>query len=211
MISGTKTANLPSGSGSSRRGLICRALFGLILLAVLPAAVSAASWDLKTLMEELAAQGVREEAFVEEKHISLLSQPLTFTGTLRYLSPTSFEKIIERPVSERYSVEDDVLIVVRGQDAPQRIMLSEHPLLLSFIAAIRDTLAGNQQALEQHYRLQLSGVRAAWRLQLVPREPRLRSFVQVIYIEGDGGQINLIEIREANDDSSILRIVKQDG
>lgn len=191
-------------SGSTIRILALSAL-----LAALPAAVAgtSAEWTVPRLMAALRDSGPRETGFVEEKRVGLLEQTLVVKGRLRYLSPGELERIVVEPEPERYSVRGDLLTIESGKRPPRRLRLSEQPVLEAFIGSLRDTLAGDRQALERHYRLDLLGGREAWQLTLTPLAGPLRQYLQEVRIRGNGGEIQAFELLESNGDSSLTRLI----
>jgi hypothetical protein len=56
------------------------------------------------------------------------------------------------------------------------------------------------------YRLSLEGSEASWVLTLVPLEPQMRALVERIRIAGRRADISVIEILQANGDSSLMSV-----
>ena len=82
------------------------------------------------------------------------------------------------------------------------------PELAAFIDSIRGTLAGDRKALERSYQLSLEGGATNWTLQLVPNDTRMQQVITHIRIAGVHNEVRSIEIKQADGDSSQMRIEK---
>jgi hypothetical protein len=74
------------------------------------------------------------------------------------------------------------------------------------IDSFRGTLAGDREALERVYRLQLEGSEASWALTLTPREPTLAAWVKRIRIVGRRADVTVFEVLHANGDSTLTSV-----
>ena len=71
-------------------------------------------------------------------------------------------------------LEGDQLTVQRGHRT-YHMQMSAYPQVAPYVDAIRDTLAGNEQALEKVFTVSLTGGQQDWKLQLVPLRPGCRA------------------------------------
>lgn len=173
------------------------------------AAQEAAFWTLEELMQEMAKVKKSSATFTERKYLSMLKKPLNFSGTLEYSAPGRFEKITLLPKREAMVLDGDRLEVENGGANRKRVLsLQGYPAIWALVESIRSTLAGDAQTLNRFYLATLVGQRKQWRLELLPRDPKMRNMVTEIHISGRNEQISTIEIREAGGDYSVMEIKK---
>lgn len=183
--------------------MILRALLVLCLTGASMAAQ--ASFDIDQLMSELARHKGGRATFVETRTLAMLDKPLQSSGEMRYLPPDRLEKRTLAPREETVVLDKDTLSVERDQRR-MTINVASRPEAQAFVESVRSTLSGNRQALERHYRLELSGVAAKWSLVLVPVDAAVASLLQRITVTGQGNQVRRIEYLQADGDRSELRI-----
>ena len=175
---------------------------------MIPALCLAQSWNLQALMQEMAQVQSAKTRFVETRHLAMLTRPLELKGSLTYQRPNRLTKHVESPFDEMLTVDGDALSLVNRTKGEQRFLsLKEQPALRALVESIRATLAGDGAQLEKHYKIQFSGPREGWRLQLVPRDTKLRSFVESITLTGAGARIQRIEALEGSGDLSVMTIL----
>ena len=180
-------------------------LLGLALLAWALAAPAAAPWTLERLMQGLAQTRSAHASFVEKKTVAVLERPLVSSGELSFTAPDKLEKRTLRPKPELLRLQGETLTLERAGRSTV-LDLRSYPEVAAFVESIRGTLAGNRQALEALYRLQLEGVESSWVLTLTPADPAMRALVERIRIAGRGAELSVIEIRQANGDSSLMSV-----
>jgi outer membrane lipoprotein-sorting protein len=181
------------------------ALAALLLVSTLSIAES---WDLQALMQGMAQIPASQSRFVETRHIALLTRPLELKGRLSYERPNRLSKHVLSPFDELISVEGDALTVVNRTKGEQRfISLREQPQMRALVESVRATLAGDLAQLERHYRVEFSGTRGAWRMLLVPRDAKVRQYVETIALAGAEARLARIEIVEAGGDRSVMTIL----
>ena len=167
----------------------------------------AATWDIDQLMRGLAQTRSAQARFVEKKSIAMLELPIESSGELFYSAPDRLEKRTIKPKAENMLVEGDSLRIERGRQK-YRLQLQDYPELAAFIDSIRGTLAGDRKALERSYQLSLEGSATNWTLQLVPNNTRMQQVITRIRIAGVHDEVRSIEIKQADGDSSQMRIEK---
>lgn len=175
------------------------------LLAWLPAAPAAGPWTLDRLMQGLAQTRAARASFVEKKTLRILDQPLVSSGELRFTAPDRLEKRTLRPRPELLLLQGETLTLERAGRS-MVLDLRSTPEVAAFVESIRGTLAGDRKALEALYRLELEGSEASWVLKLTPADPALRALVERIRIAGRGADLTVIEIQQANGDSSLMSV-----
>ena len=167
----------------------------------------AATWDIDQLMRGLAQTRSAQARLVEKKSIAMLELPIESSGELFYSAPDRLEKRTIKPKAENMLVEGDSLRIERGRQK-YRLQLQDYPELAAFIDSIRGTLAGDRKALERSYQLSLEGGATNWTLQLVPNDTRMQQVITHIRIAGVHNEVRSIEIKQADGDSSQMRIEK---
>jgi outer membrane lipoprotein carrier protein LolA len=180
-------------------------LLGLALLAWALAAPAAAPWTLERLMQGLAQTRSARASFVEKKTVAVLERPLVSSGELSFTAPDKLEKRTLRPKPELLRLQGETLTLERAGRSTV-LDLRSYPEAAAFVESIRGTLAGDRQALEALYRLQLEGVESSWVLTLTPADPAMRALVERIRIAGRGTELSVIEIRQANGDGSLMSV-----
>jgi outer membrane lipoprotein-sorting protein len=159
-------------------------------------------------MQSMAQVPASRARFVETRHIGLLTRPLELKGSLSYERPDRLAKHVQSPVDEILSVDGDALTLVNKTKGESRVVsLREQPAAGALVASVRATLAGDLGELERHYKVELSGARAAWSLRLVPRDPRVGRYVEAITLAGAAARILRVETLETSGDRSLMTIV----
>ena len=170
---------------------------------------AAPGWGLAELMQRLGQVKSVNAKFVERKHLRILNAPLEFSGTLTYKAPGHLEKHTLLPKSQSLVLVDDRLTVEdRAKKQRRTLNLQDYPVVWAFVESIRATLAGDVQALNRFYKVELEGNEAEWRLLLRPSEPALQSMVNLIRISGARNAIRVIEIVEGEGDRSVMTITE---
>ena len=167
--------------------------------------VSAAQWNVASLMELLARNQPGRATFTETRYLALLDRPLESSGELRFTPPHKLEKRTLAPAIESLVVDGDSLTVERA-GRRQTLSLRDNPEIAVFIESIRGTLAGDRVALEQAYALALEGEAARWTLVLKPLAPTAASLVARVEVSGQNADIQRIEIFQADGDRSVMTI-----
>ena len=160
-------------------------------------------------MQRLAQVKNVQAKFVERKHLRILSAPLEFSGTLIYKAPGHLEKHTLLPKPQSLILDQDQLTVEdKSRKQRRTLKLQDYPVVWAFVESIRSTLAGDLQALNRFYKVDLEGSEHQWRLLLRPSEPAIQSLVTQIRISGARHNIRAIEIVEAEGDRSLMTITE---
>jgi outer membrane lipoprotein-sorting protein len=184
------------------------ALLGVAAAASAPCAAGA-DWGLEQLMQALGAVKSSQAAFVEQKHVEILSAPLQSRGRLVYTAPGRLEKHTLSPRRESLVLDGDEL-TLENKDRNQRrtVPLQDQPVVRAFVESIRATLAGDLATLRRFYGVKLEGGERQWRLTLTPGDPQAREFVSEIRIGGNRDAITRIEFIETGGDRSVMTITR---
>lgn len=179
-------------------------LFSLALCCASPQLL-AAEWGMPQLMSGFAAVEESRASFREEKHLSMLSEPLKLSGTLHYVRPDQIEKRITQPYPESFRINRDRLDW-ENQGRTRTLSLRSQPQIWALAESLRATLAGDLPALRKHYKVKLQGTPMQWNITLEPRYDSLSQYIEQIRMQGRGNQLRQVEIIEASGDHSLMRI-----
>jgi hypothetical protein len=169
------------------------------------AAAGGQDLQLPELMRLLAVHKSAKASFVERKYIAMLDAPVESAGELSFTAPDRLEKRTVSPKPESLVLEGDRL-TVESNGRKMAISLQSHPEAAAFVESIRGTLAGDLDALQKFYSLELSGRAEHWRLQLVPRQPEMLRIVTRIRFEGSQSAVNLIVFEQADGDRAEMQV-----
>jgi hypothetical protein len=175
----------------------------MLLLAPLAAAADPVALD--QLMHLLARQQHAQADFDEQQYLTVLTRPLVSSGTLIYDAPDHLEQRTLQPRRQTMVLDHGLLTLQVGRHR-RSVALADYPQLAPLIDSMRATLAGDRAALEQVFKLQLSGALQSWQLQLEPRAPQLAASVREIVIDGTQAQIVEVRVRQSNGDHAVLHI-----
>nr|WP_276583953.1 outer membrane lipoprotein carrier protein LolA [Pseudomonas sp. RIT-PI-AD] len=174
----------------------------LVLLLGLAASPWAAALDLQQLAARLQAPAVVRGAFVQEKHLRALPQPLVSRGHYVLARGRGLLWFLETPLRQDYRITLDG--IARRQDgawqatAQQGAAARQNQLSLAL-------LSGDSAALQRDFELDLQGGDDAWTLTLTPRALLLRQIFQAIRIQG-GERVEQVELLETQGDRTLLRM-----
>jgi outer membrane lipoprotein-sorting protein len=191
------------------------ALFACALGLAAPRAVNAAStantssqpsaWTLERLMSTLGQKKSGQASFEETKYLSIATEPVKSTGTLSFVAPDHLEKRTESPKPEDLVVDGDKLTIARDGHK-YTLALTQYPELSAFIDSIRATLTGNRFALEQVYKVAVTGTGDDWTLTLTPLDSRMLKKISTITLTGTRDLLNTVAIQQADGDHSLMRL-----
>lgn len=193
--------------------LLRKAITGICFLLLLGSAAPAAAeappvpWTVEALVTLLKEQREPSMAFEEATYSSLLTEPLTVKGLLRFTPPATMEKAITEPFRERYVIEGErVLFESERKGIKRTIALEDYPALRSFVEAFRASFTGDAVQLQKVYAVTLDGTRRQWTLLLRPREAAGQSMVDYILFTGSEGRVATIAIRSPDGDRSVMTL-----
>jgi hypothetical protein len=176
----------------------------LLLLAAFTSPAWAA-FDLAALMALLAQRKSGETRFTEERTVSSLDTTLRASGRLSFTAPDRFARYTEEPRVESMEVQGNTVVLKRGTRTRQMV-LDAIPELAALADAMRGTLNGDAQALQRHFRVDVSGAPAKWLLLLTPVDAQLARSVQQLEIAGSGADVRSIDLRLAGGDRSLMLV-----
>lgn len=168
----------------------------------------ALAWGVPELMQALSQTRSAKATFVEKKYIGFIDQPVESSGELSFTAPDRLEKRTLKPQPELVRLTGTRLIIEQPGRRQMVLELGGRPDAMAFIESIRGTLAGDQEALERYYTLDLHGRPEAWKLTLLPRFDDMRKVVTRIRMEGAQSVVSLVAFEQADGDRSEMRITR---
>lgn len=176
----------------------------LVALALLVLTPLAHAFDLQQLSDQLAKPAVIHGAFVQEKHLRSLPQPLTSKGNFVLAKDSGLLWLLDTPLKQDYRITA-AGIARRDADGgwqmlPGKSAGAEQNRL--FLAVLQ----GDSSGLQRDFDVQLSGDAQAWQLTLVPRSMLLKQVFNQINING-GALVQRIELLETQGDSTQLKMI----
>lgn len=180
-------------------------IWALALACLFSQAARAGDFNLDDLGALLSGVRQSQAEFVETKQLALLERPLRLQGRLYFRAPDYVRKEVTSPDYEDYEIEGDQ-VRIRNAEGSRTVSLDRHPALRAIAAAFRATLGGDFAALQRFYRLQLTGSRADWQLQMIPRDPSMAARIEHIEVTGSGAELFSVLILESDGDQSLMRM-----
>jgi len=179
----------------SRR--LCLFALALVLFAARPVSAQTAP-----TLESVLARFARIEgltlSFHEEKHIALLSTPLTTDGTLAYARPGR----LARRAGGQIVLIDGATLRMSDGGHEQHIDLASQPIVRSFVDSFRAFLAGDRAAIEQSYTIGFTTSATGWAITLTPRAAPLTQFLARIEFRGHGDALDTMRMSETSGDTT---------
>jgi len=188
---------------------LCRAFVAagvLMLLAGAGAQESARAVEgtltLEALMHHLATtSGVRAE-FHEVKEIALLERPLESDGTIYFVPPRRMARYTTKPTRSAF-VLDGPHLSFRDETGHENVDLSEHRIARTIIDNLVVLFNGDLEALRARYDVGFEAQGSRWKLDLVPRDSRVRSVVSRVVLRGDDAALEQMVVSEAGGDRTV--------
>ena len=188
-----------------RRRSLCASLAALLIAALPSMVLAQTTFDLGALMQLLGTIKAGEATFTESRRVEMLERSLQSSGTLSFESPDRFVRETLKPRQERIAVVGDVVTLSSGSRS-RTVTLDSMPEAAVIFEAIRGTLTGNREALEQHFKASVSGSAQRWSLELVPRDALLREQVLSVRVSGVRSLVREMLVVMADGDRSVMTI-----
>ena len=166
-------------------------------MALAPCAWSQGGVDSDALLRALARPAPAATAFVEVRDSPMLKAPLRLSGEYRRPDADTLVREVRAPYAETTTLRGGEATLERAGKPPRTFALSRAPELASLQSSFGALLAGDTAALHAHYRIEASGTRERWVLQLVPRDAKLAARLRGIALHGRGDELRCIETMPA--------------
>lgn len=189
-----------------RRVVLGLALRCFMLLGLTGAAV-AQGFGIARLQRLLQDEPQAALRYTELRESRWLAAPIESSGTLRS-TPKMLEKRVEKPRPETWRIlHDRMQIDIPGAVGAREVMLDQAPAAAALAQALRLVMAGDLEALDKDFQLELSGDERQWTLQLMPRQQEVARHLKRIDLRGAGPRLLDIVILEAQGDRTTTRLI----
>jgi len=158
--------------------------------------------DIDALLAGLSKAPGLYAHFREEKHITLLQQPLISEGSIYFAPPARFARHTEKPIAS-VMVIDGAQLQFGNADGQESVNLGANPVARLFADAFVMLLSGNRAGLEKIFKMQLTpkpGATGEWKLVLTPRVAPMDKMIKELELRGRGLDLNELDVREASGD-----------
>lgn len=191
-----------------RSNLIANSGFLFFLITVFPSMASEqAPISPDRLPEIITGAPDHRAAFIEERRLLLLTEPVQLQGTLLFRKPDRLEKHTLSPQREDLVVDGEwVTVSLPDQNTEMRFNMADDPLLHGLLFSLQSLLNGEPGRLTGIFTVEAWGSAKAWTLRLKPSGRELAERVQVIRVTGETHWIRTIELWETTGDYLIMTI-----
>jgi hypothetical protein len=189
-----------------RAGIGARLVTGLFL-----AGAGTAGWSLElaTVLGNTTVVPPARVEFREERHNSMLSEPLVLTGYLEYLEEGRLRKVIETPFRESFLVAGNRIEFSRNGEV-RSVALGRNEALRAMLGGVEAILAGRTDQLVAIFDYELSGTDGDWTLRLNPRSRHLSQQLNGLQVHGDEQAVTSIRFDMKDDEWHLLQILRED-
>ena len=182
-----------------------RSTLALAALALLGAAKpDAPPAGVDTLLGEFRAMPGLQAKFREEKRIALLAAPLVSEGTLHFAPPAQLARLTTSPAPSRLVVDGSSLVFGDEQGA-ESIDLDANPMARLYVDSFLEILAGNRDALEKVWKIELApgSTLDAWTLVLTPGAAPIARIFRALTLKGRGSVVEWLKLVETSGDETL--------
>lgn len=155
--------------------------------------------DAGWVLQRLARPAPMRTAFVELRGSRLLKAPLRIEGEYQRPSDDVLVRRVHAPYAETSTIRGGNVTIARGS-ASKTYPLDRAPELAGLQSSFGALLSGDRALLERHFRVESSGTRQRWTLQLTPREPAMAARVRALVLHGRGAELRCIETQPVKGD-----------
>lgn len=160
------------------------------LTLIVTAATADGPGDLEQLLATLSPDSGRAELhFTEQRDSSLLEEPLVVTGKLWRNDRGQLVRQTIEPRRETQKLSAGMVVIERPGQSPRNFSLSHAPELAVLHHALTALLAGDADALREHFEHELTRNDEGWQLTLRPRDEKLAERVETLCLSGAEGEL----------------------
>lgn len=180
-----------------------------VVVLLLSPALAAGAVTLEEILRNTAVAPPSRVCFVEERHNTLLREPLVITGYLEYRGDGKLSKVVQAPFKESFVLDGDTIEVTRDGETRQISLRKGRPMM-TMLNGIEALLAGDIRVLQRVFETKISGRADDWTLTLLPESRRMRNRLQRITVSGNAKTIASIQFELENDERQLMRIGGRD-
>lgn len=161
-----------------------------------------AASTLEGLMQSLAQSGGVRARFRETKHLALLQDPLQTEGVVTFAPPDRLARETTRPGRSRVVVVG-TRVAIRDETGETVVALDANDPARHFVENLAVLLRGDLEALRARYEVEFRADASGWHLDLTPRSRVLRRLVKTLRAEGQGPELQRMELLETSGDATL--------
>ncbi len=177
-----------------------------VALALVTMASLAADLDTEALLASLVRPAPQTTPFVEVRYSALLSEPIFVAGQLEHRTDGALVRRVESPYRETTELRDRQVRVEREGSRPRRFSLDRAPELRGMLASIGALLTGDRETLERNFVVAAQGDTERWRIELSPRDERLKGRLSSIVVDGRQDRPRCLTLAEPDGDASVMAL-----
>lgn len=165
---------------------------------------------LDALLAKFAGMSGLSAKFREEKRMALLAAPLVNEGVLYFAPKGRLARHITAPAPATVLIDEGTL---RYADAggSETLALDSNPVLRLFIDSFVKIFAGDREALNRMYTLELAaGAGDRWTLRLRPRVAPITQIIERIEITGHDVTLETMRVIEIGGDETVTTFTEVD-
>lgn len=168
----------------------------LTLLLIATVSGTEPNADVDALIAGLVSDGGQVELqFRERRDSALLEEPIEVRGTLWRNERGDLVRQTTEPRRETQTLTGSMIIIERPGRSPRNYSMGHAPELEAVYRALTALLAGDAEALREHFALALTGEDGeGWRLVLTPRAEALSAAVEQLSLRGHGETLDGFEL-----------------
>lgn len=156
------------------------------------------------MLERIARPAPSSTPFTEIRFLQVLSAPLVVRGRLDYTSAGGLARNVQFPFVESTTIAGGEVTLAREGERTRRFSLSRVPELRALLGSFAALLEGDAAALERDFAVSITEADGAWRLGLVPREPRVARRIARIEVTGRLDEPRCVLSFEPDEDLSLM-------
>jgi len=164
------------------------------------------SLDLDTVFENTAVVPPARVRFREERHNSLLKEPLVLTGYLEYLEAGRLRKVVETPFEEAFLIDAEQIEIERNGET-RKLPLNKNKVLRTMLGGIEAILTGRVDNLVSVFQYELSGTSNSWSLRLEPLSRSVSRHLTRLLVTGDNKSVTSIRFELSEGEWHLMEII----
>jgi outer membrane lipoprotein-sorting protein len=180
----------------------------LCVLVLLAGAASAdrglggdAPGNVDELMTYFAGVGAVRAEFESQQAISMLVEPLRSAGHMYFEPPDRMVRVTTRPGHSKVVVTG-TRVALQDETGIRTLDLGAGRMAQGLIDHLMVVLRGDLPELRDRYTATFSSEESDWRLELVPRDRRVRAMIARIEFVGSGWMLESMSTHETNGDAT---------
>ena len=170
--------------------------------AEVPGNIERDALTLERLMQQMATTPGVRAGFHEVKEIALLDRPLESSGTLYVVPPRRMAHYTTQPLRSSFVV-DGSRLSFRDETGGESVDLSANPIARTVVENFVVLFNGDLEALRARYDVSFEAQGPRWKMDLVPRDSRVRGVVSRVALEGADAALEKMVVFEAGGDRTV--------